>query len=230
MTVFDAVDLSGWETVGRLAVGLGLGAAIGAERQADGHDAGVRTHALLALGAALFGVVSVGGFSEFVAERSVSNVQVDVTRVASYVAAGVGFLAGGTIVKHPGRVKGLTTAGSLWVCAAVGLASGLGLHLAAAAATLGTLVMLLMERPVRRLARRNETVNIEAVVDSRSSLSDVLAVVEQPDAASAQISWKMADNGNVVVTIRVRGSTVAERVVSTLTADPRVVALSQSAN
>lgn len=79
---------------------------LGAERELDGHDAGVRTHALRALGAAAFGAISVGSFSEFVTSQGATNVQVDMTRISSYVVAGVGFLAGGTIIKHGRRVRG----------------------------------------------------------------------------------------------------------------------------
>src|SRR5215207_7606271 len=122
----EATRLDHSTTLGRLAVALGLGALIGLQREIDGHDAGVRTHALLTLGSALFGALSVGAFSAFDRIREETNIQVDVTRIASYLVAGVGFLAGGAIIKRGDRVKGLTTAASLWVSAGIGLACGLG--------------------------------------------------------------------------------------------------------
>src|SRR3954452_17732213 len=114
------------DVIARLAGATGLGMLLGVDRELDGHEAGVRTHALLALGSAIFGAVSVGAFGDYVTTQSASNVTVDVSRVASYVAAGVGFLGAGTILKQGDRVKGLTTAASLWVTAAVGLAAGVG--------------------------------------------------------------------------------------------------------
>src|SRR4051812_31343185 len=117
----DLPHISRWAVLARLGLALGLGALIGLQREIEGHDAGVRTHALFTLGSALFGLVSVGAFTAFVGPRDASNLAIDVTRIASYVVAGVGFLAGGAILKHGDRVRGLTTAASMWVTAAIGL-------------------------------------------------------------------------------------------------------------
>lgn len=105
-----------------------LGGAIGVEREFAGRDAGFRTHFLLSLGSALFEVISVGAFDDFVSTRATTNVSIDVTRIASYVAPGVGFIGGEAILEHCGTVRGITTATSLWAAAAVGLASGVGLN------------------------------------------------------------------------------------------------------
>ncbi len=119
---------------------------LGVERELDGHEAGVRTHGLLALGSALFGAISVGAFGAFVVEGTRTNATVDVSRVAAYVAAGVGFIGAGTILKDHEHVKGLTTAASLWVTAAVGLAAGLGFWAGALGAALFALVALVSDR------------------------------------------------------------------------------------
>jgi putative Mg2+ transporter-C (MgtC) family protein len=147
-------DYAVLDMVGRLLLAALLGALLGAERESVGQDAGLRTHLLLALGAALFGLISVGAWDHFAAERASTNFQVDVTRVASYVAAGIGFLGGGAIIKHGGGVRGLTTASSLWVAAAVGLACGVGFWVPALTATGAGLVSLVALRPVRSLVRR----------------------------------------------------------------------------
>lgn len=171
MGLIDAASLSEWQVIGRLAAATGLGALIGLEREIDGHDAGMRTHALLALGSGLFGVISVGGFADFIVARATTNVQVDVTRIASYVAAGVGFLGGGAILKQTHRVRGLTTAASLWACAAVGLAAGIGFYSAAVVATVAALVMLLLDTPVRKLRgrhlKRSMTVTFADIIDQQ---------------------------------------------------------------
>ena len=138
----------------RLGAAAAFGAVVGFEREVDGHDAGVRTHLLLAVGSAMFGLISVGGFDHFLTTRNASNVTVDPTRVASYVAAGVGFLGGGAILKREDHIRGLTTAASLWVVASIGLAAGVGFWPAAFIATVFATLALLAERPLRRLAQR----------------------------------------------------------------------------
>jgi putative Mg2+ transporter-C (MgtC) family protein len=149
--VANPYHLSVAATILRLGTGAAFGAVIGVEREVDGHDAGVRTHMLLALGSALFGAISVGAFSSFVAPRNGTDISIDPTRVASYVVAGVGFLGGGAILKRDDHVRGLTTAASLWVVAAVGLAAGLGFWAGAVVATVVATAVLLLEGPIRKL-------------------------------------------------------------------------------
>ena len=139
------------ETALRLGAAAVFGAVVGLEREIDGHEAGVRTHMLLALGAAVFGVLSVGAFDAFLTPRNSTDVSFDPSRIASYVAAGVGFLGGGVILKRDDRIKGLTTAASLWVVAAVGLAAGLGFWPGAIVGSGLALVILVAERPLRRV-------------------------------------------------------------------------------
>jgi putative Mg2+ transporter-C (MgtC) family protein len=105
----------------RLVLAAALGAIIGYQRERAGKVAGVRTHTLISLGAALFTVVSIFGFSG----------AVDPSRVAAGVVAGVGFIGAGVIFRgmRGDGVAGLTTAASIWATAAVGLAAGAGLWL-----------------------------------------------------------------------------------------------------
>lgn len=141
-------DVDGWTALFRLALAAACGGLVGVERESGGQDAGLRTHMLLALGAGLFGLVSVGGFDAYIRPSASTNVQVDVTRVASYVAAGVGFIGGGAIIKHRTGVSGLTTAASLWVAAAAGVACGVGLWLPPLIAVGITLVTLVALKPI----------------------------------------------------------------------------------
>ncbi len=101
----------------RLLIATGLGGLVGYEREREGKPAGVRTHGMVALGAALYTAVSLYGFG------SAS----DPTRVAAMIVSGVGFLGAGAILQDRGSVQGLTTAASLWVTAAIGLAVGVGM-------------------------------------------------------------------------------------------------------
>jgi putative Mg2+ transporter-C (MgtC) family protein len=160
----------------RIVVAVLLGAAIGLERELTGQMAGLRTHITVALGAALFGLVSAYSFSEFIQERAATNYQVDVTRIASNVVTGVGFLAGGVIIKHGASVRGLTTAASLWVTAAVGLAVGLGGYFMGAAATAALIVTLALLRAPRRWLRRFAAAR-ETVVIHLSPGADTAAVI-----------------------------------------------------
>lgn len=147
------MNVAEWEVALRLGAAAVLGGILGLQRESHGRAAGLRTHMLLALGASLFAVVSTTGFDDFiVGDRSSTNVVVDPGRIASYVAAGVGFLGGGTILKREkqGDVKGLTTAASLWVAAAVGVACGLGLWVAPAIASAIALLSLAVLRPLSR--------------------------------------------------------------------------------
>jgi putative Mg2+ transporter-C (MgtC) family protein len=182
-------DLSEFEIIGRLLLAAGLGAAIGVEREADGKDAGLRTHLILALGAAVFGLVSVGAWDDFITSGR-TNVQVDVTRVASYVAAGIGFIGGGAILKQAGGVKGLTTAASLWIAASVGLAAGVGLWTAAITGTVVALLSLVALKPLRNLLRRvaaNET-TLTIVMRKGTPPSSVLSELEQLGITPTQVS------------------------------------------
>jgi putative Mg2+ transporter-C (MgtC) family protein len=148
----------------RLVLALVLAGLIGLERELNDHPAGVRTHIAVALGACLFGIASAYGFREFDASRTDTNFQVDPTRVASNIVVGIGFLGGGAILKHGATVRGLTTAGSLWVTAAIGLGCALGSYrptLVATGLMLVTLVVLRWPaRALRSRVRARETVVI----------------------------------------------------------------------
>ena len=131
------------ELAGRLVVALLLGAAIGFERELDRQPAGFRTHSLVALGSALFTIVSAYGFVG----------ATDPTRIAAQIVSGIGFIGAGTILHHRGGVRGLTTAASLWSVAAVGMAAGAGLLLMAAIGTVLIVVVLFVLERVEVFAR-----------------------------------------------------------------------------
>src|SRR5579884_3154197 len=118
----------------RLGLALLPGAVIGFERESTEHAAGMRTNALVSLGSCLFTLISGYGFLDFL---SIAHMQVDPTRIASYVVAGIGFLGAGSIVfkRDAHTVKGLTTAAAIWLVAAIGMACGAGLLLVAVLTT-----------------------------------------------------------------------------------------------
>jgi putative Mg2+ transporter-C (MgtC) family protein len=127
------------ETAVRLLVATLMGGLVGWEREHNNHPAGFRTHILVCVGSALIMLLSIYGFPQFMAEK---NVRFDPGRIAAQVVSGIGFLGAGTILRQGLTVSGLTTAASLWVVAAIGLAAGAGFHFPAFLTTLLALVSL----------------------------------------------------------------------------------------
>lgn len=120
--------------IGQLFVSGLLGGALGYFREKDGKAAGLRTHMMVAIGATLFMLVSL--------QVALVSSGADGARIAAQVVSGIGFIGAGTIWRTGCSVKGLTTATSIWVSAAIGLAVGTGLYLAAAATTTMSLIIL----------------------------------------------------------------------------------------
>jgi putative Mg2+ transporter-C (MgtC) family protein len=131
----------------RLAVAVLLGGAIGLERERSEKTAGLRTHALVALGSGLFTIVSGYGFTTLLGP----HVSFDPSRIAAQVATGIGFLGAGTIIFRREIVHGLTTAASIWTVAAIGVASCAGLFIPATAATVFALLILVAVKPLERI-------------------------------------------------------------------------------
>lgn len=131
----------------RLLTAAGLTGLIGLERELRERAAGLRTHMLVGVGAALFTVVSAYGWSDFVFERTGGTI-LDPTRIAAQIVTGIGFLGAGAIIRQGLSVRGLTTAAGLWVVAAIGMAAGAGFY---SAALIGTGIVLVGLGPIRWL-------------------------------------------------------------------------------
>jgi putative Mg2+ transporter-C (MgtC) family protein len=131
----------------RLTVAAVLGGLIGFERERADSDAGLRTHAIVALGAALFMLVSMYGFASAVHPPAVV---LDPSRVAAQIVTGIGFLGAGVIVFRKDVIRGLTTAATVWLVAAMGMAVAGGLYIAAIAATVLALIILAAVRMLER--------------------------------------------------------------------------------
>jgi putative Mg2+ transporter-C (MgtC) family protein len=178
--------ISAEETILRLAVAAVLGGLVGLERERLEWAAGMRTHALVSLGSALFMVVSIFGFSDILNER---HVVLDPSRVAAQVASGIGFIGAGTIILRREVVKGLTTAASIWAVAAVGLAVGGGMYLAAGAATLLALVLLVLAKPLkaRMFPNRKEARRVRLVVGRGTPLAELREEIEAAEVPLERI-------------------------------------------
>ena len=142
----------------RVALAGGLGLLLGLERELTAKPAGMRTHALVAVGAAAF---TVAGYGALEVAGSLQT-RPDVGRIAAQVVSGIGFLGAGIIILQHDRIRGVTTAADIWAVAAVGVLCGLGLLWVATGTTALLLVVIAGLRPVeRRLARFRREHRIE---------------------------------------------------------------------
>jgi len=124
----------------RILMAAALGAIVGYQRERAGKSAGLRTAVLVCVGATLFTMASIYGF----------GAGADPARVAAGIVVGIGFLGAGAIMRHEGgHVEGLTTAATIWVMAAVGLATGAGLYIVSAVTTAIILIVLCLPHPIR---------------------------------------------------------------------------------
>jgi putative Mg2+ transporter-C (MgtC) family protein len=147
--VLSAAATLGWPHVlARLSIAAALGGAVGLEREWRERQAGLRTHLVVCVGAALFTLVSAYGFADVIKE---SGATVDPTRIAAQIVTGIGFLGAGAIIRQGLSVRGLTTAATLWLVAGIGMAVGAGFYSAAVIATVGVLLTL---GPLRFVAYR----------------------------------------------------------------------------
>jgi putative Mg2+ transporter-C (MgtC) family protein len=181
---------NGWELILRLGLAGVLAGAIGAEREVSDQPAGFRTHALVGLGAALFTILSAYGFRSVMEVEAGPGVREDVTRIASQIVVGIGFLGGGAILKYGASIRGLTTAATLWTTAAIGMAIGLGGFMLGVASTAIGLGILWGLRPVRRLLQRHARTSGTLDVQMRSDegLASVIDTIQAAGGSIQQIA------------------------------------------
>ena len=142
------------EIILRLAVAIGLGMLIGAERFLVHKEAGLKTHSLVSMGSALFIIIS-----EYLSVLYAGKAGYNPGMIASNIIVGIGFLGAGSIIFQGTRLKGLTTAGGLWVTAGIGMAAGFGLFSLAVISTVLVLIILvvmnLFEKPLLKISGEN---------------------------------------------------------------------------
>jgi putative Mg2+ transporter-C (MgtC) family protein len=165
----------GWgDTLLRVVVAAALGGAIGLERELDEKAAGLRTHVLVSVGAALFTLVGAYGFGEF------PRGSIDPSRIAAQIVTGVGFLGAGVIFRQGFTIRGLTTAASLWLVAAIGMAAGAGFWKGAVIAAGAGLVSL---RPLEwmkaRLIPQRAASRLVVDLSEDATSGDVLDALER---------------------------------------------------
>ena len=202
-------ELSFLTMLARLLLATFLTGLIGFEREATGKSAGLRTHAMVGFGAALFTLVSMAGFSEG-----------DPGRVAAQIVTGIGFLGAGAIWRSENRVRGLTTAAGLWAAAAIGMGIGAGLVALGTAGALITLGVLLGLRRVDQAVARRTAIapqQLGVTVDHVERVKQVIKMVERVDHSVDEISFERNPDGTGMLVIAVepeRAKMVSEMVQS----------------
>lgn len=183
----------GWRQVGDVGAAFALSALVGVEREFRQKSAGLRTHTLVGLGAALFVLLSKYGFVDVLQP---GRIVVDPARVAAQIVTGIGFLGAGLIFVQRGSVRGLTTAAAVWVTAAIGAAAGAGLLILAALVTGGYFVVALVFAPLdRRIPRAAGAVSIVHVRyrQGQGLLREVLRVSTEMGFVVDHVSTESVD-------------------------------------
>jgi putative Mg2+ transporter-C (MgtC) family protein len=209
----------------RMGASVLLGGAIGFEREMREQPAGLRTHLLVSLASATFMLVS----SQFVYYEHYVNdgvIRVDMGRIASNVVVGIGFLGGGAILHSGLRIKGLTTAASLWLVAAVGLASGAGMFVLAAVTTAVSLfalvVLRLVERNVKSVIRVRARIDTQGECLSRAQIQQRLGPIGAR-VTDMDYAVNLARNRcRVIVDVRLPSHELEEALVKSLESLPAV--------
>jgi putative Mg2+ transporter-C (MgtC) family protein len=201
-----------------------LGGAVGLEREVRDQPAGFRTHMLVALGSCLFTLISAYGFGAILADDP--QARFDPTRIAAQIVTGIGFLGAGAILRSGMSVRGLTTAASLWVVAAIGLAVGAGAYVLASATTAITLLALLVLRPVRGwLVRELKQEREEFVIEAGPEL-ELDDLVHRVKGSVDRIDHVRVDEEegvqHVVLMVRLPAGRLPEDVLDLLTEVPGV--------
>jgi putative Mg2+ transporter-C (MgtC) family protein len=216
----SSIPTLGWDdALLRLAVAALLGGAIGVERELREREAGLRTHLLVSVGSALFTIVSAYGFHAFLSSGA-NVVRADPSRIAAQIVTGIGFLGAGAIIRQGLSVRGLTTAASLWVVAAIGLAAGAGYY---SGAVIATAIVLVSLWPLRLIAYRvlhrfrPETERLIVQMPSGQSPGVLIETVEQLGVRldAVEISQE-GDRRNVGLDVALPKQTPAPEVVAKL--------------
>ena len=182
-------DLDTWDALLRLLVAAVLGGAIGLERELRDQEAGFRTHLLVSLGACVFTLVSAYAWTYW-SFSTPQGIVFDPTRIAAQIVTGIGFLGAGAIIVRGISVRGLTTAATLWVVAAIGMAAGTAYYSVAFGATVLVLVSL---GPLRIVSKR--------MVSRVRPEEAELAVKLVPEGVAANVLARIEEAGGTIQTV-----------------------------
>ena len=177
-----------WNFILRIIIAGLLGGLIGFEREFRAKEAGVRTHFIVALGSAMFMIISQYAFTG----------QFDHARVAAQVVSGIGFIGAGVIIFQKNAIRGVTTAAGLWVAAAIGLSCGAGMYAIATAATLMTIICLeTMHFVTHKYDEKDRSVTI-----TQADGDELLKIMEAFKSAGMDVDSFTISEGKAVFLIR----------------------------
>jgi putative Mg2+ transporter-C (MgtC) family protein len=213
-------DLSSAEILLRVGLAAALGGAIGFERELREREAGLRTHMLVSVGAALFTLVSAYAWADWRFSTE-EGLVFDPTRIAAQIVTGIGFLGAGAIIRQGLSVRGLTTAATLWVVAAIGMAAGAGYY---TAAVITTVLVLFSLWPLRLVAfrlsgrLRPEEGRLAIELPAGASAASVLACVEEAGAAVRSLEFEEeGDTRRIDMRVRIASGRSAAALLDALT-------------
>jgi putative Mg2+ transporter-C (MgtC) family protein len=211
-----------WEQLGLLALAMVLGVLVGAEREYQGKAAGMRTHALIAVGAALFVIAGRFGFAEI----PDGTPGIDPARIAAQVVAGVGFLGAGVIFIQRNLVFGMTTAASIWGTTAIGIACAAGLPLIAIAVTALQLIVVTTLNPIERIIAKHarHSGRLHLRYTSTGALAEALSACTEQGFTVTEISGEREHhNGERSTTLTLHGRGAVSDLTSMLTKKEGIV-------
>ena len=201
----------------RLVVALAAGLALGMERELRGHPAGLRTHVLVSVGAAMFTLAGAYGFADVA-----RGLNVDPARVAAQVASGIGFIGAGAILRDGASIRGLTTAATLWLSASVGVMSGAGYYALVFVGT-GLVLVALVGIPYLRPARWRRKHDLSVRIDCGHGSTVLPAVLTAMKSSSFVIDKidvrerPSHDDRRITITLEAPTSLKNESLVQRLT-------------
>jgi putative Mg2+ transporter-C (MgtC) family protein len=220
-------ELHWFEVLVRIGLAAALGGAIGMEREIREREAGLRTHMLVSVGAALFTLVSAYAWHDFDFSTP-EGIVFDPTRIAAQIVTGIGFLGAGAIIRQGLSVRGLTTAATLWVVAAIGMAAGAGYYVAA---VLTTGLVLFSLWPLRILAHRvtarfqAEEGRLALELPAGTTTAAVVAAVEESGGLVRSLEFQQEDERKLVhLQVRMREGREAAALVDEMAAREEVLA------
>ena len=186
-----------WLQLAELAFAFVLSALIGLERELRLKSAGVRTYTIVGLSSALILLMSKYGFTDVIQN---DRVVLDPSRIAAQIVSGIGFIGGGVIFVRKDLVRGLTTAATVWLTAAVGMACGAGLTILAVAVTAGHFIIIAVFPSIERRLPKSRWAGVPLRIsywDGRGILREVLAVCSQQEFSVSRVQIEGERNGGV---------------------------------
>jgi putative Mg2+ transporter-C (MgtC) family protein len=213
------------EMIMRLLAALAAGAVIGYERSFHGRPAGLRTHVLVCLASALLMFVTV--FEEQWV-RNQGEARLDPTRMAQGIMTGIGFLGAGVIVKEGLNVRGLTTAASIWITAAIGILAGVGLYLPLVVSVVLALTVLSLFRWIEMRVPTQAYYNFDVKYENDGNLSEdaMRELIERHKFSIANFSYRLDAEGRVLrhsMTLRSTDRGAASRLAHALKENETVI-------